>query len=247
MLAYRLRMASLGPLVGVLDPVGNPIGKDFAVFWAAGVFALDGRVDLLADPAAFHDGMRALFGEHLLFHYFPYAPNALLLLLPLGGMSYWWGLALWTIGSVAILLWALRVAGARDVPAWLFVTSPALLANAFLGQNGSLSAGLLIGGFALAKRRPHVAGLLLGFLTYKPHLGIAVPFVLIALKAWRAILATVVASGAMVVASVLLWGASPWRAWLEVAIPLQRLYLEQLDTANRYMMLRRPPVPGPRE
>lgn len=47
-------------------------------------------------------------------------------------------------------------------------------------QNGFLSAGLFGGALVLLERRPVLAGALFGLLTYKPHLGLLVPIVLIA-------------------------------------------------------------------
>ena len=69
------------------------------------------------------------------------------------------------------------------------LASPAVFINAMFGQNGALTAALLIGGLLMPRRSGLIlAGILFGLLTIKPHLGILVPFCLIASRNWRACL-----------------------------------------------------------
>lgn len=65
--------------------------------------------------------------------------------------------------------------------------APARLVNILNGQNGFLSAALLLGGTWWIDRRPVAAGILFGLLTFKPQFGTLLPFVPIALAAWRVI------------------------------------------------------------
>ena len=48
---------------------------------------------------------------------------------------------------------------------------PAVLPNFIVGQNGFLTASLIGGALVLLEGNPIASGILLGLLTYKPHLG----------------------------------------------------------------------------
>ena len=67
--------------------------------------------------------------------------------------------------------------------------APASLINLLYGQNGFLTAALLVGGIRLAPSRPLSGGVLLGLLAYKPQFGLVVVVALVAARLWRAIFA----------------------------------------------------------
>ncbi len=91
---------------------------------------------------------------------------------------------------------------------------PAVLANAFVGQNGFVSAGLIGGTLYLLERRPILAGVLLGLLTYKPHLGLLFPIALVAGRHWRAFAAAAIVATLMAAASWAAFGAEAWQAFV---------------------------------
>ena len=62
----------------------------------------------------------------------------------------------------------------------LALAFPATFINLFHGQNGFLNAALLGAALLALDRRPVVAGILFGLLSYKPHLGLLVPLALLA-------------------------------------------------------------------
>src|SRR6185312_14697841 len=62
---------------------------------------------------------------------------------------------------------------------------PAVLTNVGHGQNGFLSAALFGAGALWLERRPILAGLALGALAYKPHLGLMIPFALAIAGRWK--------------------------------------------------------------
>src|SRR5207253_7794896 len=66
-----------------------------------------------------------------------------------------------------------------------------------------------------------LAGILFGLLTYKPHLGLVLPFALLALGAWRAIFAGTVTAIVLVGTSVAVFGLEPWRSYFELTAPLR--------------------------
>ena len=88
-------------------------------------------------------------------------------------------LAVWTLGLFGVLAAVTLSAVApheRGYALTALALSPACLINAIGGQNGFLSAALLLGGTLLIDRRPILAGVLFGLLTFKPHLGLVLAF-----------------------------------------------------------------------
>ena len=90
-----------------------------------------------------------------------------------------------------------------------------MLANFFVGQNGFLSAALFGGTLILIERRQSIlAGVLLGLLTYKPHLGLLFPIALVAAGQWRVIVTAGIVASLMALASWLAFGGESWLAFL---------------------------------
>ncbi len=87
---------------------------------------------------------------------------------------------------------------------------PAALWNITAGQNGFLTAALIGGTLGLLERRPALAGVCLGLLTYKPQFGLLFPLVLIADRRWLTIgVAAAVAVG-LAALSWLAFGSASW-------------------------------------
>src|SRR5262249_38371160 len=105
------------------------------------------------------------------------------------------------------------------------------------GQNGFLTAALLIGGVLCIDRRPVLAGILFGLLTFKPHLGLVLPFVLLALRAWRVIGVAVLTTCVLVAVSVVLFGLEPWRQYFAITGAYQALLLERFHGFYTSMMV----------
>ena len=144
-----------------------PFG-DFSGLWSFGKFAALAGAGIY-DPfalAAYQQQLDpSLSGGG--FPY-PYPPTFLLALIPLGMMALPAAYVCWI--AVTFALYALASLG-RDwlsLPGLALVAAPTTLINAITGQNGFLSAALLIGGLRLLATRPLVAGALLGLLAYKP-------------------------------------------------------------------------------
>jgi hypothetical protein len=115
---------------------------------------------------------------------------------------------------------------ARPAALLLLFFAPACLINTIGGQNGFLAGALLVGGILCVDRRPILAGVLLGLLTFKPQLGLALPFVLLALGAWRVIAAATLTALALLALSLVLFGPEPWRQYLTVSGALHVRFLE---------------------
>ncbi|MBV9883686.1 MAG: DUF2029 domain-containing protein [Sphingomonadaceae bacterium] len=198
-------------VVALVTMLGDPYQMDFVAYWAAAQLALDGN------PAGAYalDVHRAVELSAIQLRGalpFSYPPCFLLLLAPFGLLAYPVAAFDWVLLSFAAYGAALR----RWAPAmpWLALSFPPLLVNVVTGQAGLLVASLFIGAMALLPKRPLLAGLLLGLLVVKPQLGLVVPLVLIAGREWRAIAGAAAAASGLVLLSLLVFGWSPWSAWL---------------------------------
>jgi hypothetical protein len=85
-------------------------------------------------------------------------------------------------------------------------------------------------GLALLERRPWIAGLLLGALCYKPHLGLVLPLVLAAGGYWRSFAGAAISVVALSLASLALFGLEPWYAFFGSSDLTRGYVLEQVPT-----------------
>lgn len=211
---------------GSLDLTGKPLGTDFTSFWTASKLALAGSPRSAYDIAAHHAQQVALFGRDTGYAAFFYPPIFLLICLPLACLPYLASLAAW-LAATGALYWRMARAWLGEafgaMPIFAF---PAVLINIGHGQNGFLSAALFGGGALWLERRPILAGVCLGALAYKPHLGIMVPIALAIAGRWKTFAAAGVAVVALAAASYWLFGLETWRSFLADAA-VARAALEQ--------------------
>jgi len=223
-----------------LDVVGYPLGRDFINVWSGPQVAFGDKVSTLFDLRGYHEAIGRLFGTPLPFHNWGYPLFTLPAFWPLAQLPYIWALAVWTVGLFAIF--AAIVLGEvepdrRRQALLLLVFTPACLINMIGGQNGFLSAVLFLGGVLNIDRRPILAGALIGLLTFKPHLGIVLPFALVALGAWRVIASAAVTALALVAASTAIFGVDAWRDYFAVVGPYQTLLLQNFEGFYTNMMV----------
>lgn len=192
---------------------GNLIGVDFVQYYAASKLALAG------DAVGVYDHETLFAAEDELVEGDPgrwpwsYPPSFLLLVLPLAKLSYLWALAVWLAsGLVALLYVAWRLVPHPLTPL-VVLLYPAVGNSLFAGQNGCLSAALLGGGLVALERRPWLAGLLFGLLSYKPQLGLLLPLALIAGGHWRAFGGAAATTLAFAGLSLAVFGVAPWQAF----------------------------------
>jgi hypothetical protein len=231
-LAMAVVWIALSP--NLIDPNGKPLGTDFMNVWSAGKLALAGEpgaayeygphYEVQAQALPYADGQTApYFG-------WPYPPHFLLAAALLALLPYGVALAAWMAVTLPVYLAAVRAI----VPyrRWLLfaLAFPAVFVNLGHGQNGFLSVGLLGLGLLSLERRPVLAGILFGLLTYKPQLGFLLPLALLAGRHWLAFLA---AAATAIVASLLsyaVFGIEVWHAFFG-SFELTRTYvLEQGPT-----------------
>jgi hypothetical protein len=228
------------PAAHGLDVTGHQIGRDFINVWAGPQLAFGGELATLFDLHAYHTAIGVLFGQPLPFHNWGYPPFTLLAFWPLAQLPYFVALAVWTVGLFAVFAGVTlsQVERPRRASALLaLILAPACLINMIGGQNGFLSAALMLGGILSIDRRPILAGMLFGLLTFKPHLGVVLPFALLAIRAWRVIATAAVTALVLVLLSIAVFGIEPWRQYIEVTSAYQLLLLERFRGFYTYMMV----------
>ncbi len=213
-----------------------PVPGDFAGFWTAGELALEGHAaDAYREMPHFFKEL-ALHGDTTqLYIAFFYPPIFLLLCSGFALLGYFPALCLWLgstfIGYAAALRGLLPKSLGKGANLWvLFLGYPAVMVNIGFEQNGFLSTGLLGGAAVWLDRRPELAGICLGCLSYKPQLGIIIPLALAVARRWRVFAVASVTVVALVAASTLVFGVDIWppffadmavakRNWMESPIP----------------------------
>jgi hypothetical protein len=193
---------------------GGGVPSDFVNVWAAGRLVLEGHpaavydwpAHKLVEEAAVGHAFGGYFGWH-------YPPTFLFVAAALSLLTYATAYAVWVFGTFPIYLAAIRAIVGERTGYLLAAAFPALLANFIVGQNGFLTAGLVGGALVLLPRRPIVAGLLLGLLTYKPHLGLLFPIALVAAGYWRAFFTAAMVAVLMAVAAWFAFGSDTWQAF----------------------------------
>jgi len=226
---------------GLNDYKGRPLGSDFSDIYAGGSYALDGTAAKAFDPALQHAREQAIFGPDTPFYGWHYPPFLLFVAAPLALLPYTAALAVWQAATLLLYLAMLFVvlgsvplrpepgaATLADRKLWLLLALafPAVFVNLTHGHNGFLTAALIGTALAVLDRRPALAGLLFGLLSYKPQFGLLIPLVLLLSGRWRAFGAAALTVLALALATTLAFGVEIWRAFLD-SMPFTRGVLEQ--------------------
>jgi hypothetical protein len=78
---------------------------------------------------------------------------------------------------------------------------------------------------------------LIGLLTFKPHLGIVLPFALVALGAWRVIASAAITTLALFGGATAIFGLDAWRDYFAAVGPYQTELLRQFEGFYTTMMV----------
>ncbi|MDE1938808.1 MAG: DUF2029 domain-containing protein [Alphaproteobacteria bacterium] len=209
-------------------------GGDWMVYYSAIRTVLEGHPHLLYDGTRFTAALNVRFASWLAepykLHPWLYPPHFLLLLWPFGLLSAATSLAAFVLTSFALAAAALWALTDRPHERALYILSallnPAAAIVVRLGQDTFLTLALLVGGFVLTKKRPVLAGVLFGVLTYKPQFCLMVPVALIASRQWKALAATAASAGILVLVSLLTFGPGPWEDWLRLMVAPTHMFNE---------------------
>ncbi len=193
--------------VWILNAAGRPLVSDFLVFWVSGGLALHGNATAAYEPHLQHlvqvaaSGHR--FGRYLYWHYPPtfFFVAAVLALLP-----YLPGFLSWVVTTLIAYSATIAAVARTRLAAALACAAPAVFINAISGQNGCLTAALTGAVLLTLEKRPLLSGAFLGFLAYKPQLGVLFPIALAAGGHWRTLAAAAATGAFCVAASAIVFG-----------------------------------------
>jgi hypothetical protein len=199
----------------LVDDKGQLAFTDFTALYGAGRHALEGKPALAYDWTAHAEAMSSAMGRTAQQFPFPYPPMFLAVMSPFAALPYVPALLAWIgVTFVLYLTACANIVGRWQGAVWLgamIVT----LANIVAGQNGFLSAALMGSGLLLVPTRPILAGILLGTLAYKPHLGLLLPVALAAAGQWRAFFSAAATVAITAMAALALFGLEPWLAFTD--------------------------------
>jgi hypothetical protein len=203
----------------LVDPQGRPIANDFVNVVAAGQLARDGQAASAYDwPTHKQAEVRAIGHDFANYYGWHYPPTFFFVAVALATLPFLAAALISLIASLAAYTGA--VAGIiAPVARWrtgilIALGFPAALWNVTAGQNGFLTAALIGGTLGLMERRPALAGICLGLLTYKPQFGLLFPLVLIADRRWRTIAVAAAVAVVMAALSWLAFGSASWQAFV---------------------------------
>ncbi len=175
---------------GMADPMGRPVGTDFLRLWTASYALLNGEERAIYQPDAFFALERAVTQPPTPdFYPWNYPPSSFLIVYPLALLPYLQSLAVWLALGLAGYLAALWRIFPKPLTLWVGLAFPAVFWTVTHGQTSFLTTSLFCWGLLQLRRRPVLAGILFGVLTFKPHLGLLLPVALVAGGHWRAIVA----------------------------------------------------------
>ncbi len=198
----------------LLDAQGRPIANDFVNVVAAGRLAPDGT------PAAAYDWpthkqaeIRVIGHDFANYYGWHYPPPFLFVAAALATLPFVAAAIVSLLVSLAAYVAALwSILGRSGV--FVALGFPAAIWNVTAGQNGFLTAALIGGMLGLLERRPALAGVCLGLLTYKPQFGLLFPLALIADRRWITILVAAATAIGLAALSWLAFGSASWQAFV---------------------------------
>ncbi len=197
-------------------PGGALIGGDFVAFWGAAKLMAGGMASEIYDPIFLPAKlMEFMPSAEDLYLTWQYPPTYFFAVSFLAFLPYGLGYAVWTGGSFAIFAATIRSAGVTGIALLIVLAAPATFHAIITGQNGFLTASLLMGAALYPDKRPAVAGLCAALLTMKPQLGVLIPFAFIAGGYWRAFSWAAAGSLMLGLASIAVFGFGPWIAFVD--------------------------------
>lgn len=203
---------------GTTDRMGKPIGGDFSAFWASShVLLTRGAGDVYDDNIMFAEE-KSIAGVDYRNPIF-YPPTFFFIIAPLALAPYTLSLVLWIAVTYTVFQYVTYRFAPHSLTIWLTLAFPGTFQNVIHGHNGFVTASILGLAFLLIEKRPFAAGLVLGLLSFKPHLVMLIPLFLLAGRAWRVLAGLGISVVVLVSASAIFFGLDSWHRFFE-KIPL---------------------------
>ncbi|WP_236613069.1 glycosyltransferase family 87 protein [Sphingobium quisquiliarum] len=212
------------------------LGRDFLNVWTGGQIALSGKTSILYDYFGYMSWQAAIFG-HLDPYNYSYPPHSLFLAVPFGSLPYLTALALWTVAGASFFFWTARPYMPDNINAFCAIVTPAAVVNIWAGHYGFLIGGLWLLFFSLIKSHQKLAGVIAGFLTIKPHLGIFIALTMICRRKYKSVLIAFVTTTFLIAASGLFFGFKLWPQWLFETSALQGKIMTAPGEKFYYLMM----------
>ena len=209
---------------------GQIVGRDFAQSWGVSILLQEGRFNDFYHAETFKRSLVSIFGQDIGAHNFLYPPHGLLLILPLGYVPYLYSYVLWSCVTLGLYLLAVGLPDWSRSKLLYALLAPTTLLVINFGQTGLLGGALFIGGMRLVDRHPIYAGVLLGLLSFKPQLGLLIPFALLAGRLWIPFAAASSTVVVMAAWSLLAGGFGLWSTYLEQVILSSTLRWHELGS-----------------
>lgn len=198
----------------LFEPSGLGIPTDFINVYSAGLLALQGNPAQAWDWDIQKAVQVGVLGQSYPGNFaWHYPPPFLFVAAFLAQFPYAVAYVGWALASLVPYLVAMRAIVGRPVGWLVGLAFPVVLTNGLVGQNGFLTASLIGGFLVLLPKRPILAGICLGLLSYKPQYGLLFPIVLIAAGQWRTFLAAGIVAVLIAAASWAAFGTQSWQAF----------------------------------
>jgi len=225
--------------LGYLDvPVGGHvlIGRDFVNYYASSLAIWENKLDIIYDVDAYYEFLKHSFGDNLSKHNASYPPHFWLFTWPLSFFPYLLSLILWSVFSVTVFYKSLELYGLPKQDIIILCLTPAIIICLIGGQNGLISAALILSAFYFKDNRPILAGFLLACLTYKPQMGFLIPLALMLSRDWKVIFWAGVFTVMLIVSSIIIFGTHVWLDYFHNVIPFQMYILENMGRPFNIMV-----------
>jgi alpha-1,2-mannosyltransferase len=216
---------------GFKDKAGTPLGADFLNVYAAGFLANLGHPEM-AYNWEFHGHIeQGIAGYAAPYYGWHYPPFFLIVASLLALFPYLWAFGLY-MGASFVAYWTVIrsiLPKTREL-IWALVAFPGVFLNISNGQNGFITTALFGAAFFWLETEPWLAGVMFGFLIYKPQFFIVIPFILAVGGYGRVFFATIMTALGSLIASWILFGTSTWEAFFSSTTLTQHIILEQGST-----------------
>lgn len=206
-------------------PIDPPLSFDYMSFYAAGDLTDHGGAALAYDEEIHGQTEKRIYGDPRIPYFgFYYPPIYELLCAGLAAMPFAASYVIFMVVGAGAYFWVLRRTLRDPVLTTALAAFPAAFLTISLGQNSFLTTALMGSALLVLDRRPLLAGLLFGAMSYKPHFLLLVPVALVAGRQWRAFIAAVAAVAVLASLSLVMLGSAPWHAWLTTTPQTQRVF-----------------------
>src|SRR2546423_3589755 len=180
--------------------------------WLAGREALAGHAAAAYDSRHFGEIQTEFVGPHAGQYPWPYPPIFFLPAAVVALLPYAWAFLAWQAATLAGCL----AAGYRILRDGLtplaILAAPLSLLNAYVGQNGFLTAALIGAGLSFLERWPVIAGICFGCLFYKSQFLLLFPLLFAIAGYWRGPAPSIAARAPPAIASPLAIRGGAWFA-----------------------------------